>query len=245
LDGEHLVPVVRGLCLAAYSSDVSGDLLANLTEEQRQLVLSRTTRRIYAKGDVVFIEGEVGDTVHLLQRGTVAVRASTPSGDVVTLAVLGPGASFGEQALIGSITRRAATVTALERCETLALHRAEFADLRSRFPGVDRFLVELLDANVRRVSRHLLETLHLSVEDRTVVRLIELAELYAQCRRAGSTEATEIPIRQEDLATLVGTTRPTVNKVLGQLAVAGVVVVTRGRIEVPDLARLRSLAPRL
>lgn len=233
------------MCLAAYSSDVSGDLLADLTEAQRQLVLSRMTRRVYAKGDVVFIEGEVGDTVHLLQRGTVAIQVSTPSGDVVTLSVLGPGASFGEQALIGSINRRSATVTALERCETLALHRAEFADLRSRFPGVDRFLVQLLDANLRRVSKHLLETLCLSVENRVVVRLIELAELYGQRRRNGSTEATEIPIRQEDLATLVGTTRPTVNKVLGQLAAAGVVALTRGRIEVPDLASLRSLSPRL
>lgn len=220
---------------------MAGDVLGGLADEHRLLVLSRTTRRSFAKGDVLFFEGEVGDTLHLLQTGTVAVQTSTPSGDVVTLSVMGPGASFGEQALIRSDTRRIATIVALEACETLALHRHEFDDLRARHPAVDRFLVDLLAATVSRLSQQLVEALHVSVEERTVRRLIELVDLYGSSRPPAPGVPVEIPVRQEDLANMVGTTRPTVNKLLRQMVTDGVVTLGRGRIVVLDPGRLRSM----
>ncbi len=221
------------------------DLLGGLTEEQRRSVTSRMVRRTFRKGDALFFEGDLGDTLHVLQQGTVAVQTSTPRGDVVTLSVLGPGASFGEQALISSDARRTATVVALEACETRVLHRADFDDLRARYPAVDRVLVDLLAAHVRRVSKDLVEALYTPVETRLVNRLVELADLFGSQQSSASTEPVTIPVRQEDLATMAGTTRPTANKVLRLLADQGTVALARGSIVVLDRARLRASAASL
>lgn len=222
---------------------MSRDLLGGLTEEQRRSVASRMTRRAFRKGDAVFFEGEPGDSLYVLQKGTVAVQASTPRGDVVTLSVLGPGAAFGEQALIGGDQRRTATVVALEACETRVLNRADFDDLRTRYPVVDRFLVDLLAAHVRRVSKDLVEALYTPVETRLANRLVELADLFGSQQSPMRAEAVTIPVRQEDLATMAGTTRPTANKVLRLLAEQGIVSLARGSIVVLDRTRLRAAAP--
>lgn len=221
---------------------MAGDLLGGLTEEQRRLVESRMTRRRFAKGDTLFFEGEAGDSVYLLQTGKVAVQTSTPRGDIVTLTVLSDGDSFGEQALISADARRTATVVALEPCEARVLHRSDFDDLRARYPTVDRFLVDLLAEHVRRLSRQVVEALYVPVEQRVIRRTADLAGLYALRRPRASSEPIVIPVRQEDLATMAGTTRPTANKILKQLEVDGIVSVTRGRLTVLDLARLRRLA---
>ncbi|MFV0308828.1 MAG: cyclic nucleotide-binding domain-containing protein [Desertimonas sp.] len=48
-------------------------------------------RRRFRRGEVVFHEGDPGDTVHLVDKGHVAVRVTTPVGDVATVRVVGPG----------------------------------------------------------------------------------------------------------------------------------------------------------
>jgi len=219
---------------------MAGDLLGGLTVEQRRLVESRMTRRTFAKGQTLFLEGDAGDSVYLLQRGRVAVQTSTPQGDVVTLTVLGAGESFGEQALIGSDARRTATVVALEACEARVLYRSDFDELRTQYPAVDRFLVELLAAHVRRLSGQVVEALYVPVEQRVIRRTLDLAELYAPSRSAAASGVVEIALRQEDLATMAGTTRQTANKVLKQLEAAGIVSLERGRLVVHDRARLRA-----
>lgn len=194
------------------------------------------SRRAYAKGERLFLEGDPGDTVHVIQRGKVAVETATRHGDVVILAVLAKGMTFGEQALIDPAARRTATVVALEPTETRVLHRADFDELRVRHPAVERFLVDLLAAQVRRLSRQVVEGLYVNAEQRVIRRLAELAGLYAE----GATEVRVlVPIRQEDLASLAGTTRPTTNRVLRLLEAEGLVTLGRGRTVVLDLEALR------
>src|SRR3954452_3150160 len=79
------------------------------------------TLKRYHRGEVVFHEGDPAGALHLIDRGRVAVRLTTPLGDVGTLDVLQAGDTFGEQALVDGIGERTATVTAIERAETLAL----------------------------------------------------------------------------------------------------------------------------
>ena len=74
--------------------------LAGLNPEQQRLVMSTMARRSFRKGDTLVFEGDVGDSLHLIERGKVAIRTSTPMGEIVTLTVLGAGESFGEQALL-------------------------------------------------------------------------------------------------------------------------------------------------
>jgi CRP-like cAMP-binding protein len=211
-------------------------LLESLSVEERRAVLARCRRQRFNRNEVVFREGEIGDCVHLLAKGTVAVRVSTPSGDVATLDVLRPGEAFGEQALVGDDDRRSATVVALERAETMRLMRDDFTKLLADQPYTGRLLVAMLDARLRATSQSLLEALYLSADTRVFRQLGRLAAIYSEL---GS---SEIPVTQDDLATMAGTTRQTVNRVLRQAQDRGLLRLARGKVEIVDAGGLAKRA---
>jgi CRP-like cAMP-binding protein len=130
-------------------------------------------------------------------------------------------------------------VIALERCETLSLGRDQFEHLRASYPGVDRFLVELLSARIDRLNGHLLEALYVPAERRVLRRLLDLCRTYAE-----DGQHIVIPVTQEMLASLAGTTRPTANQVLGRLAASQLVEVSRGQIVVLNRRELLRRAGR-
>ncbi|HVM08231.1 MAG TPA: Crp/Fnr family transcriptional regulator [Acidimicrobiales bacterium] len=209
-------------------------ILDGIPEDDRRRVLSATRRRRFGRREVLFHEGDPGDTVHLIDRGRVAVRMTTPLGDVATLNVRGTGEVVGELALLDPTSRRTASVVALEPTETLALHRDAFTEMRQRHPSVDRFLVAILATEVQRLSGLLAEALYVPVDTRVLRRLLALSELYADGRTP-----IEIPFTQEELGSIAGTSRATVNRVLGEAEDEGAIEVRRGRILVVDVERLR------
>jgi CRP/FNR family transcriptional regulator, cyclic AMP receptor protein len=212
-------------------------LLRGLAEPDRRALLARMGRRTYRKDETLFHEGDPGNSLHLIDKGRVAIRASTRAGDAAILAVLGRGDYFGEQALLSPTASRTASVVALEPVETRVLQRTDFEQLCRQQPSVQGFLVEVLAAQVRRLSTQLLEALYLPVEERVIRRLADLAVLYAS-----EQSTVDIPLRQEELASLAGTTRSTTNRVLKQLVDDNVVGLGRGRIVILDVAALADRA---
>lgn len=204
-------------------------LLRSLGDEDRRRVLAAATRRRYRRDEAIFREGDGGDSLHLLDRGHVAVQMTAPSGDVLTLAVLGPGEMFGELAVLSPESHRTATILCIERTETLVISGEQFADLRRRHPSVNDLLLELANARLPRLSGQLLEAFFVRVEKRILRRVLALADLYGACR-----PGTVIPLRQHDVAELAGASRPTVNRVLKGAEASGAIVLGRGRITVVD-----------
>lgn len=214
---------------------VTWDLLAPLSDRQRQEVLRAARPRAFRRGEVVFHEGDPGETLHLVRSGRLAVRVAIPSGDTATLSVVSPGDVFGELALLSESHTRTATVVALEHSETLALSRRDFVELRRQHPGVEQLLVEMLARRVDELSQSLLEAMYVGVDRRVIRRLLDLADAY----RNGPDGVVTIPLTQEDLAGMAGATRPTVNQVLQRLVATGCVALGRGKIELLDVDALR------
>jgi len=212
-------------------------VLASLPPEERRGLVAGLRRRSYHRDEVIVHQGDPADTLHLIAAGHVSVRVTLPGGEFVVLAIDGPGEAFGEIALVGSPHARGATVIALEQCETLSLGRDEFHRLRISFPGIDRFLVELLAARVERLNNYLLEALYVPAERRVLRRLLHLCELYQ-----GDDQRIVIPVTQEMLANLAGTTRPTANQVLRRLVASDIVSISRSQIVVFDRQSLHQRA---
>jgi CRP/FNR family transcriptional regulator, cyclic AMP receptor protein len=204
-------------------------LLAGVPEEQVRELLQIARRRRFVRNEVVFHRDDPGDSLHLIQKGRFAVRVMTPLGDVATIAVRGPGESFGEMALVGEMPRRLATVAALQEAETFAIYRAEFDVLQRRQPQVGEVLFRFLTNEVRMLNERLLEALYVPVEKRVLRRLVELADLYAAVDGA-----LVISLTQETLAELAGATRPTVNQVLQEEQRRGTIRLARGSTEILD-----------
>jgi CRP-like cAMP-binding protein len=211
-------------------------LLAGVPAEEIARTLEIARRRTFARDEVVFHEGDPADTVHLIDRGRAVVRSTTRHGQRVTLAVLGPGDAFGELALLDAGTRRSATVAAIEPLVTHAIYEADFHRLRRVHPQLSEVIIALLSERVRLLDAQLLDALYLPADLRVRKRVAELAERYE-----GADGETVIPLRQEDIADLAGTSRATVNRVLREEARRGTVRLTRGRTTVLDRDRLLDL----
>jgi CRP/FNR family cyclic AMP-dependent transcriptional regulator len=208
-------------------------LLDGLAPESADRILAATRRARLSRGEILFREGERGDSVYLIETGKVAVRISTPEGALVTMALLGPGSAVGELALLGDDERRTATVQAVEPVAVRRLYRRDFAELRQQHPSVTEFLVKTLAATVRRLDTQLVEAFHLPAEARIRRHLHALAGVYEKGARA-----IEVDLTQEELAQLAGTTRPTVNRVLREEERRGTLRLGRGKIVILDRAQL-------
>jgi CRP/FNR family transcriptional regulator, cyclic AMP receptor protein len=204
-------------------------LLTSLTPDEQRRVISQTRRRRFRRGEIVFHEGDPGDSLHLIAKGHVAVRRSTPLGDIATLVVLGTGDYFGELTLVSPESGRNATVVALASTETLSLHRDQLQTLRSQYPTIDRFLLDAMAKEIRRLSSLLSDALYVPVDKRVWRRLLEVAKTFGD-----SGPAQVVPLTQEDLAGLAGTTRPSANKALRAAEDAGLITMSRGAIRLVD-----------
>ena len=210
---------------------VDWPLLRSLPEDDRRRVLASARRRRFGRREILFHEGDLGDTLHLIAKGRVAIRITTPLGDIATIGVLGQGDVVGEMAVLEDGGRRGATALALEPTETLSIDRGQFLELRRQYPAVDRFIIDVLATHVRRVDVQLMEALFVPVDRRVIRRLLALTQVYGH---DDEPDAVDVPLTQDDLASLAGTSRATVNRVLRQAEDAGMVSLSRGRIRVVD-----------
>ena len=93
---------------------------------------------------------------------------------------------------------------------------------------MNEFLVDLLAAQVRRLSVQVLESMHSDAETPVYRRLHAVAHSYSS---AG--DALVVPLAQDDVATMAWTTRPTANAALRAAEAMGLVELSRGRTPLP------------
>jgi CRP/FNR family transcriptional regulator, cyclic AMP receptor protein len=200
-------------------------LLADLEPEDVRQLLAIAWRRAFGKGDIVFHRDDPADSLQLIVRGHFGARVTTPQGDSVLLEVLGPGDAFGELALLLPHATRSATVSALEEGETRSVFRDDFARLQRAHPGVKDVLLRLLAEQLRRASDRLVEAHYVDADTRVRRRLCELASAY---------DGGVMPLIQEDIAALAGTSRATVNRVVRDECRRGTIEHARGRVSILD-----------
>ena len=213
-------------------------LLENVPEEDVRRLLHVARRRTFRRGEVVFHQHDPGDSLHLIVKGRFAIRAVTPLGEHATVAIRGPGDVFGEMALFSDEDRRSATVEALEDAETFAVYEGDFTKLCREHPEVSELLIRLLVNSLRAMNTRLLEALYVPAERRILARINELCDVY----QPGSDGYVDIPLSQDELAELAGTSRATVNVVLGEAQRRGLVELHRGRIRCLNRDELRRRA---
>ncbi len=185
---------------------------------------------------MIFHEGDPASVMHLIDIGHVAVKLTTPMGEIGLIDIFQPGDTFGEQSLIDGVGVRTATTVAVGRVETLSLDYRSLCGLRDNHPDVDRFLLMLVGARLRATSQRLLEALYLPAETR-VLRCVD--RMY-QMFDMGS--GASIPLTQNDISEMAGVTRSTANRVLRQAQQAGLLRITRAHIDVCDVSGVRRKA---
>jgi len=188
--------------------------------------------RRFRRGETIFHLGDPGDALFIVASGIVKITLPSETGDEAILATLRPGDFFGELALLDGAPR-SATAVALEPTETLVLPRDRFRDLISAQPAIRDALFAALAKELRRLTIHVEELHFLDIAGRLAAVLARLAREQGVGADGGSIRLAA-PLTQTDLASMVGCTRQSVNKLLGLFVDDGLLRLERDAIVVVD-----------
>jgi CRP-like cAMP-binding protein len=214
-------------------------LFNGIETDELTRIAQTMSRRRYRRDEVIFHEGDPGDSLHVVVTGRVKITRESTEGDEAIVVILVPGDSFGELVLLDGAPR-SATATAMEPSETLVMARSTFVEL---VEGGSPFRTQLLTGIARRIRRltdQLAEVHFLDLAGRLALQLTRLAEESAPGVTAEITLNTNLT--QSDLAAMVGGTRQRVNQIIGDFADEGLLEHDGGRIVIHDLTRLRNRA---
>lgn len=203
-------------------------------EDLEQLSALLRTRR-YAKGEVIFHQGDVGTALYIIRKGQVAIRLGSPDGKEVILTLLDRGDFFGELALLDGEPRSTDAV-AREEVDLLSIQRDDFRKYLDARPKVALRLLANLSRLVRHVTQLVHDTTFLDARARLVRVLLELARSQGQ----PGAEGVVIPgkLTQTELANLCGLTRESTNKWLRFYVREGLLSYEGGRITLVHPERL-------
>ncbi len=103
-------------------------LFAGLTPAALELVARVSAEENFPTSALVFEHGAVGDKLYIIIAGRIRISRNVPGMGEEALAILNPGAIFGEMALLDD-TARSADARVHEKCVLLSIGRESFEDL--------------------------------------------------------------------------------------------------------------------
>lgn len=113
--------------------------------------------RTYHAGETLFLEGDIGRALFILESGKIDLTREGPAGEKKTIFTVTPGEFFGEMALLEQLPRTASAV-AVEKSHVYLLYRSKLDQLLYRHPRIGvaimTQLAQLLSARLRRASQH-------------------------------------------------------------------------------------------
>jgi CRP/FNR family transcriptional regulator len=211
-----------------------------LTEAQLRLLASSVHSQVFERGATIFHQGSPGNVLYIIVSGQVRIYTINALGQELAVKVFGDTDFFGEMALFDG-QPRAASAEAMCRTTTLTLERAAFLNTINTCPPIAASILEVMAARLRQSNAYAEQLASVPAAQRVVHQLTELA-VRRSTLRASDDQSIDLSLTQNDLASMSGTTRETVNRVLAQLRDQGLVRVERARVCVLNLALLRKVA---
>lgn len=211
--------------------------LAALSDEDRRWLSERVRRRTYARGDIVFQKDDPGQSLFIVEDGTVRIYMPGAQGTDLTLAVMGPGDFFGDMSLLDG-RPRSASAAAVTDATLLSLERADFTNLLRARPDAALAVLAEITGRLRGSDQMASDLAFLDASGRLARKLLELAERHGVRRDGGV--LLDVQLTQEDLANMIGVTRESVNRNLSMFRRLGLVASQGRKIILRDPEHLRT-----
>ncbi|HXX77690.1 MAG TPA: Crp/Fnr family transcriptional regulator [Ktedonobacteraceae bacterium] len=209
---------------------------ADLPEEEIQALSSATKRRTFRSGEVIFHRDDPGQVFYMIIEGKVKISNISPDGQEVALTVFGKGEVFGELALLDGLPRSADAI-ALEKVECYTLQRSDFQKAILKNPKIAILLLEALSKRLRNTNNMVEDLIFLDVYGRVAKKLLELADTHGVKSDDGI--VIDVRLTQQELASMVGASRESVNKVLGYFTDKNFISTDKHRITIHRTSDLK------
>lgn len=220
------------------------DLFADLSPAEMEAMHLMVPERRFSAGELVFSQAQPVTALFVLRSGRVRIFRITEDGKALTMAILEPGAVFGEMMLVGQrmYDNYAEAIEESIICQLTVddVERHLVAD-----PRIAIRISRLLGEQVARLEERLTDLALRPLSARTAKTLLTLAES-ARPGKLGNKlgQPPAIRITHEQLAGLLGATREATSKTMSEFATEGLIRQSRGRITVRDPERLEIIAKR-
>jgi len=206
------------------------DIFCDLEPAAMAAFEQQTEMRTCRKGQLLYSQEDRAEVLFLLKRGRVQLYRLTPSGKRLDLAVIEPGAFFGEMPLVGESLRHT-FAEAVEDSLICVMSRSDIERLMRERSEVALRMIEVLSRRLALCEARLEEMAYRSVPARIAAVLLRLSQ-----ERSGE----PVLITHQELGDMIGALRESVTKVLDDFQKAGLVELGRGRVILRDVAGLQS-----
>lgn len=186
-------------------------LFSGLTSDQMTTIAGRLRRRSFEEHEVIVQRDSPGDALFLVALGKVKVCYAGDEGETI-IAVLSVGDFFGELSVLDG-EGRSADVVALEPTEVLVLSAGDVHACLQAYPPIAIALLRGLAGRVRRSTEWIAVLSSQDVDGRLAQQLLRLGQAHG-IDLPGGGRYIKLRLTQNDLASLVGASRESVNKVM-------------------------------
>lgn len=221
---------------AAFLSDLA--LFRGLSAPTLDAIASVARPMRWPAGTLIFQRGDDSTMLICIERGHIRISLQSAEGREFTLQHLRAGAILGEVGLLDA-SPRTADATAVSFTTASVIDRRDFSELMAARPELAQAAIRHLCALVRYTTDHI-ETIALYSLDIRVARFL-LSAVRNAGRDAGNEAALDLDLSQSDIADLIGSSRPKVNRALVALEAVGTIR-RDGRIIRCDIERLERAA---
>lgn len=200
------------------------DLFRGLNSEELEALRRASVAREFSKNAVVIHEGDIADSLYIIERGRVKVYCSDKNGKDFVLDILEDGDYFGELALLDD-DKRSASVRAMETACFRVIYKQDFNTVLDAHPNIARTLNRNLTRRIRKLTDDVKALALQDVYGRVAKVLTSLVE-------AGEDGIGRIQekLTQQDIADRVGASREMVARILKDLTIGEYIAIESRQI---------------
>ena len=213
-------------------------LLSGLSQLELQTLASRTVRKLFSAGELLFSEGEPCHGLHIIARGKVRIFKTSMSGREQVLAVNTPGESVAEVPVFDGGPFPASAI-AIEEAEIAYISRRGFQAYCMEHPEVALKVLQVVGARLRRLVGIIEELSFTTIRQRLIAALVKLAQSEGTKTERGI--EFQLPATHQELANQLGTVRELISRNLMRLQAEGMLDVDARQIVVKDMKGLSAL----
>ena len=171
----------------------------------------------YKKKDYIYFEEDTSNKVYLIEKGKVKIGYYNEDGVEVVKAILSRGELFGEKAILGEIKRDEFAQSIDNQTSICPIGVQTMHDLMRNNQTFSFKVYKFIGFKFQKLERRLQLLLFKDTKTRLVEFLDELCVEYGyDCEKTGD-HVIKHPYTQKDIASLIGTSRPTLNILLNEL----------------------------
>lgn len=213
-------------------------LLSSLSQPELRMLASRTVRKRFSAGQLIFSEGDPCSGLHIIAQGKVRIFKTSVSGREQVLAVNGPGESVAELPVFDGGPFPASAM-AVEDSEIAFVSRRDFHAFCIEHPEVSLKVLAVVGERLRRLVGIIEELSFTTVRQRLISVLVKLAQTEGTKTERGI--EFHLPATHQELANQLGTVRELISRNLMRLHAEGLLDVDARQIVVKDLKGLNAL----